>query len=100
MKDVQCYELFGGIALKNHAFSFFHFTFHIVRSIKNNFAGLPDFNSSEHSIFDANVSVIAICANDTYRKTEEARTSNYRKTEEARTSNLLILNIRTKGYER
>ena len=26
MKDVQCYELFGGIALKNHAFSF-HFIF-------------------------------------------------------------------------
>ena len=24
MKVVQCYELFGGIALKNHAFSF-HF---------------------------------------------------------------------------
>ena len=24
MKDVQCHELFGGIALKNHAFSFFH----------------------------------------------------------------------------
>ena len=23
MKDVQCYELFGGIALKNHTFSFF-----------------------------------------------------------------------------
>ena len=22
MKDVQCYELFGGIAPKNHAFSF------------------------------------------------------------------------------
>ena len=22
MKDVQCYELFGGIALKNHVFSF------------------------------------------------------------------------------
>ena len=22
MKDVQCYELFRGIALKNHAFSF------------------------------------------------------------------------------
>ena len=22
MKDVQCYELFGGITLKNHAFSF------------------------------------------------------------------------------
>ena len=22
VKDVQCYELFGGIALKNHAFSF------------------------------------------------------------------------------
>ena len=25
MKDVQCYELFGGIALKNHAFLFFIF---------------------------------------------------------------------------
>ena len=24
MKNVQCYELFGGIALKNHAFSFFN----------------------------------------------------------------------------
>ena len=23
MKDVQCYELFGGIALKNHTFNFF-----------------------------------------------------------------------------
>ena len=23
MKGVQCYELFGGIALKNHAFPFF-----------------------------------------------------------------------------
>ena len=27
MKDVQCYELFGGIALRNLAFSFF-FIFH------------------------------------------------------------------------
>ena len=27
MKDVQCYELFEGIALKNHAFSFFSFSF-------------------------------------------------------------------------
>ena len=25
MKGVQCYELFRGIALKNHAFSFFFF---------------------------------------------------------------------------
>ena len=25
MKGVQCYELFGGIALKNHTFSFFSF---------------------------------------------------------------------------
>ena len=25
MKDVQCYGLFGGIAPKNQAFSFFHF---------------------------------------------------------------------------
>ena len=26
MKGVQCYELFGGIALKNHTFSFFSFS--------------------------------------------------------------------------
>ena len=26
MKGVQCYELFGGIALKNHTFSFFFTT--------------------------------------------------------------------------
>ena len=26
MKGVQCYEIFGGIALKNHAFSFFSFS--------------------------------------------------------------------------
>ena len=26
VKDVQCYELFGGIALKNHAFSFFFYS--------------------------------------------------------------------------
>ena len=27
MKGVQCYELFGGIALKNHTFSFFIFIY-------------------------------------------------------------------------
>ena len=27
MKGVQCYELFGGIALKIHTFSFFFFSF-------------------------------------------------------------------------
>ena len=27
MKDVQCYELFGGIALKYHAFSLSFFSF-------------------------------------------------------------------------
>ena len=31
MKDVQCYELFEGIALKNHAFSFFfHFQYILI----------------------------------------------------------------------
>ena len=47
-----------------------------LRSIKINSPGLPvaaHFNSSEHSIFDANVSVVTSCANDTYRKTEEER---------------------------
>ena len=30
VKDVQCYELFEGIALKNHAFSFFSLGFHSI----------------------------------------------------------------------
>ena len=30
MKGVQCYELFGGIALKNHTFTFFSFSLPIV----------------------------------------------------------------------
>ena len=30
VKGVQCYELFGGIALKIHTFSFFHFHFHLI----------------------------------------------------------------------
>ena len=45
-------------------------------SIKINFPGLPVaayFNSSEHSIFSANVSVVTSWAKDTYRKTEEER---------------------------
>ena len=38
MKDVQCYELFGGIALKNHAFSFhFHLCVYFLYSIKLKF---------------------------------------------------------------
>ena len=32
MKDVQCYELFGGIALKNHAFSYFIFIYQSAKS--------------------------------------------------------------------
>ena len=51
------------------------FTEHL-RSININFPGLPvavHFNSSEHSIFYANVSVVTSCVNDTSRKTEEER---------------------------
>ena len=33
MKDVQCYELLGGIALKNHAFSFITRPFETVDDI-------------------------------------------------------------------
>ena len=49
------------------------FTEHL-RSIKLNFPGLPvaaHFNSSGHSIFNAKVSVVTSCINDTNRKTEE-----------------------------
>ena len=51
------------------------FTEHL-RSIKNNCPGLPiaeHFNSSEHFILNARVTAMTICANDTYRKTEEER---------------------------
>ena len=51
------------------------FTEHL-RSIKINSPGLPfaaHFNSSEHSILNANVSVVTSCVNDIYRKTEEER---------------------------
>ena len=51
------------------------FTKHL-RSININFSGLPvaaHFHSSEHSIFNANVSVVTSCVNDTYKKTEEER---------------------------
>ena len=33
MKGVQCYELFGGIALKNHTFSFSFFFFITINLI-------------------------------------------------------------------
>ena len=33
MRDVQCYELFGGIALKNHSFSFSLFAFSIMSAL-------------------------------------------------------------------
>ena len=35
MKGVQCYELFGGIALKNHAFSFFIFIKDMLEDVVN-----------------------------------------------------------------
>ena len=47
-----------------------------LRSIKLNFPGLPvaaHFNSLGHSIFNARVSVVTSCINDTNRKTEEER---------------------------
>ena len=33
MKGVQCYELFGGIALKNHAFSFSFFFIRLALAV-------------------------------------------------------------------
>ena len=33
MKGVQCYELFGGIALKNHTFSFFFIFIYVEKNI-------------------------------------------------------------------
>ena len=39
MKDVQCYELFGRIAHKNHAFSFV-FHFHFIAILQQCHAGM------------------------------------------------------------
>ena len=35
VKGVQCYELFGGIALKNHTFSIFFFSIQVQMAILN-----------------------------------------------------------------
>ena len=68
----RCEELYIGETKRRMAD---RFTEHL-RSIKINFPVLPvaaHFNSSEHSIFSAMVSVVTSCVNDTYRKTEEER---------------------------
>ena len=50
MKGIQCYELFGGIALKNHTFSFSFSSFIVIfllleKAPKNYFGlGKIDFN--------------------------------------------------------
>ena len=55
MKGVQCYELFGGIALKNHAFSFFFFLYRIncVRVLTVIVSALRNasLNRDRHSFF-------------------------------------------------
>ena len=54
MKGVQCYELFGGIALKNHTFSFVCLLlFHVVSMIMELnllFQRHSVFNSLTHSM--------------------------------------------------
>ena len=66
------------------------FTEHL-RSIKLNFPGLPvaaHLNSSGHSIFNARVSVVTSCINDTHRKTEKERLIYYLGTLEPRSMNV------------
>ena len=66
----SCEKLYNGETKRRLAD---RFTKHL-RSIKINSSGLPvaaHFNSSEHSIFNAKVSVVTSCANDAFRKTEE-----------------------------
>ena len=46
MKNVQCYELFGGIALKNHAFSFSITETSIMQNVyRENETNLPSHES-------------------------------------------------------
>ena len=40
MKGVQCYELFGGIALKNHAFSFLPLYYLCIQNRHSNELGM------------------------------------------------------------
>ena len=37
VKDVECYELFEGMAPKNHAFSFLHFHFFFAEFFRRNY---------------------------------------------------------------
>ena len=54
MKGVQCYEFFGGIALKNHAFSFF-FMSTIVKQISFYYIQLPKLISDRTSSCNSEV---------------------------------------------
>ena len=59
MKDVQCYEIFGGIALKNHAFSFhFHRAVEISTNVKSSI--LVQFTNFLNFVFKSKVH--SICA--------------------------------------
>ena len=47
MKGVQCYELFGGITLKNNIFSFFSFSYESIRQVNLSHATRHGFDSSD-----------------------------------------------------
>ena len=54
MKDVPSYDLFGGIALKNHAFSFFSFQSCVIifSAVRSTFS-LKD----HHGFLDINLNI-------------------------------------------
>ena len=48
MKDVQCYELFGGISLKDHAFSFFY----VCPNLLDHFTHVGICSDTDHYFID------------------------------------------------
>ena len=48
MKGVQCYELFGGIALKIHTFSFFSFSFRDLNIKNMRLINVHETSTSDH----------------------------------------------------
>ena len=65
MKDVQCYELFGGIALKNHAFSFFS-TFRSVTVYDSNRLSVIARYQSKYCTAFKNIPTVEVTLNKAY----------------------------------
>ena len=60
VKDVQCYELFGGIALKNHAFSFSMNSKQIKFSEKRSIWNFHECWTNQYGVIERNSKALCI----------------------------------------